>query len=203
MLNKRLLSWPLLALMLTSCVTINIYFPSAAAENAARTIVRGVLGEPAETQPAQSPQPGPQSAVPVSHTNLLVVLVDRLIPAAHAAGRADIKISTPAISALRARMAQRQKQLAPFYQSGAIGFDNNGLIAIHNLGAVSLRDRNRLRQLVSQENANREALYREIARANGHPEWASDIRATFAKVWVQEAPKGYWYRTDSGSWQQR
>ncbi|MGB5649519.1 MAG: DUF1318 domain-containing protein, partial [Sedimenticolaceae bacterium] len=37
---KKILGYPLMALALTACVTINIYFPAAAAEEAARTIVR-------------------------------------------------------------------------------------------------------------------------------------------------------------------
>ena len=40
---KRIVGYPLMALALTACVTINIYFPAAAAEEAARTIVRDVL----------------------------------------------------------------------------------------------------------------------------------------------------------------
>ena len=48
---KRIVGYPLLALMLTACVTINIYFPAAAAEEAARTIVRDVLNSE-QTEPA-------------------------------------------------------------------------------------------------------------------------------------------------------
>jgi hypothetical protein len=46
-------------------------------------------------------------------------------------------------------------------------------------------------------------LYREIARANGHPEWEKDIRKTFARVWVQEAGRGYWYQDARGQWRQK
>ena len=46
MLKK--MSWPVFSLMLSACVTINIYFPAAAAEEAARTIVRDVLSAPGE-----------------------------------------------------------------------------------------------------------------------------------------------------------
>jgi len=47
--------WPLLSLLLSACVTINIYFPAAAAEEAARVIVRDVL-----KSGDQAPQPAPQ-----------------------------------------------------------------------------------------------------------------------------------------------
>ena len=39
----------------------------------------------------------------------------------------------------------------------------------------------------------------EIAKANGHPEWQADIRATFAKRWVANAKAG-WYYNDGSGW---
>jgi len=205
MLNKRIIGWPLLALLLASCVTINIYFPAAAAEEAARTIVRDVLGKgEGEGEEQAQPPATPQSSL--QHSAWILVaqrLTDALIPSAHAAGQADIDISSPAISALRRSMAARQSQLDPFYRSGAIGFDNNGMVAVRDASAIGLRDRTTVKKLVADENRDRSALYREIARANGHPEWEGDVRATFARVWAQEARRGYWYQNANGSWQQR
>jgi uncharacterized protein YdbL (DUF1318 family) len=197
--------WPLLALVLASCVTINIYFPAAAAEEAARTIVRDVLGKDKEAAPKDEPKQQPQSSLDGGDfpLGLAMHLLDALIPSAHAAGQANINISTPAIQRLQASMTARQAQLAPFYRGGVIGFDNKGLVAVRDLGAASLRDRSRVKQLVADENRDRDALYREIARANGHPEWEAQIRSTFAKVWVQEAGRGYWYQAPGGGWKQR
>jgi uncharacterized protein YdbL (DUF1318 family) len=56
--------------------------------------------------------------------------------------------------------------------------------------------------LVAAENKDRSALYAEIARANGHPEWKADIQSTFAKRWINKASKGWWYNTGSG-WKQK
>jgi len=204
-MNKPILMWPLLALVLASCVTINIYFPAAAAEEAARTIVRDVLGKDKEAPPKEEPKQEPQSSLDEGDygQRLAMHLLDALIPAAHAAGQANIDISTPAIQGLRRAMAARQPQLAPFYRAGAIGFDKGGLVAVRDLGAAALRDRSRVKKLVADENRDRNALYREIARANGHPEWEAQIRSTFAKVWIQEAGRGYWYQAPDGSWRQR
>ena len=93
---------------------------------------------------------------------------------------------------------RRQASLAPFYRSGAIGFDSKGSVIVRDLTAAPLKDRNRLKKLVADENADRANLYREIARANGHPEWEAEVRATFAKVWVQEALPGYWNQAGGG-----
>lgn len=205
-MTKRLLGFPLIAMALTACVTINIYFPAAAAEEAARTIVRDVLKS---EEPGQGTTPAPESNDQSSRDDrpsaLLIAfggLLERLVPPAQAA-QADININTGPIRAIRASMQRRQSELAPFYRSGAIGFDNRGSVAIRDLGAVELKDRNRLKKLVADENADRSRLYREIASANGHPEWESEVRQTFAKVWADEAPRGYWYQDPGGSWRQR
>ena len=200
---KRIVGYPLMALVLTACVTINIYFPAAAAEEAARTIVRDVLkSEQTEPEPAAQ-QDDKQSARMPANPMLVAfgLILEQLVPEARAA-QADIDINTPAIRAIRSSMQRRQASLAPFYRSGAIGFDSKGSVSVRDLSAAPLRDRNRLKKLVADENADRSRLYREIARANGHPEWEADVRATFAKVWAQEALPGYWYQV-GGSWRQR
>ncbi len=199
--------WPLLSLLLSACVTINIYFPAAAAEEAARVIVRDVLksGDQAP-QPAREEKQGApdQSLVQPPAATLLLAgrLLEWLVPAAEAAGQADININTPAISRLRSSMQQRQKQLAPWYRAGAIGFNESGLVEVRSLKPVPLNQRNRLKKLVADENRDRNALYREIARANGHPEWEAEIRKTFARIWVEEAPGGYWYKK-GGAWKRK
>jgi len=119
------------------------------------------------------------------------------------AAEADINIATPAIDSLRASMKARHTALEPHYNSGAVGLTNNALIAEHDAGAISLKDRNSVKQLVADENKDRSALYREIAQANNQPEWEADIRKTFAKQWVENARAGWWYQDGSGAWKQK
>jgi len=57
-------------------------------------------------------------------------------------------------------------------------------------------------KLVSAENQDRQALYQAIANANGHPEWAAQIKSTFAARWVSNAQSGWWIQS-SGSWKQK
>lgn len=198
----RVIGFSMTALALTACVTINIYFPAAAAEEAARTIVRDVL-KSEQTEPAAKPEGEKQSLREQANPMLVAfgLMLERLVPAAQAA-EADIDINTPGIRAIRNSMQRRQASLAPFYRSGAIGFDSNGSVKVRDLGAAPLKDRNRLKKLAADENADRTRLYREIARANGHPDWEPKVRATFAKVWVEEALPGYWYQS-GGGWRQR
>ncbi|WP_038084712.1 YdbL family protein [Thioalkalivibrio sp. ALMg9] len=208
---KALWSVPGLALMfalLAGCVTINIYFPTAAAEEAARAIVRDALQVP-EAEPApesesgvQLPPSEPRHTGTASAAPVLVWVLERLVSPA-AAQSPDLQIETPAINRIRASLRERGPQLAPHFRSGAIGFGNNADVVIRDLSEVPLRDRSTVQRLVSEENSDRDSLYREIARANDRPDWERQIRETFARVWVEEAPSGYWYQDGNGQWQQK
>jgi len=119
------------------------------------------------------------------------------------AAGADLEINTPAIASLKGSMQARHGQLAGFYASGAIGLTRDGLIAVRDANAVPLSQRQNVNSLVSAENGDRNALYKEIAAANGHPEWESEVRNTFAQRWVQKAQGGWWYQDQSGNWSKK
>jgi uncharacterized protein YdbL (DUF1318 family) len=184
-------------LVLAACVTINVYFPAAAAEKAADRIIEDIWG------PGQQPKPegNEQSSLGHAAGDVLVAALDLVIPAAHA--QADIDISSPAIRALTSSMKSRAGQLEPYFSSGAIGLTADGLVEVRDANAVPLAERNKLRKLVADDNADRNALYREIASANGHPEWESDIRGTFAERWIANARAGWHYKSKSGDWKQK
>jgi len=97
-------------------------------------------------------------------------------------------------------MKKRHNSLKLYYVSGGVGLTDNGLITVRDAKAISLKDRNKVKGLVADENKDRNALYAEIARANGHPEWKADIQSTFSRRWVKKAAKGWWYQS-GGNWQ--
>jgi uncharacterized protein YdbL (DUF1318 family) len=182
-----------------ACVTINVYFPAAAAERAAEKFVDDVLGEPAREGQLFTP--------PAVQTNAILIaavrVVDFLVEDAQAQ-KAEIEINTPQINAIKARMAERQRmQLDSMFDAGAIGFSNDGLVTIRDRSAVSLSERRSMESVVADENRDRKAVYREIAVANGHPEWEKEIQQTFAKEWVRNARKGWFYQSPQGAWQQK
>ncbi len=188
--------------VLLSCVTVNVYFPAAAADSAAKTIVRDVLGEEGaapQTPREQGPQQG--SWLGWGAMRLAAAGLGLMVPAAQAG--ADLNINTPAITRLRASLKQRQPRLQPYLDSGALGLTRDALVGMRDAGAIPLKDRNRVKKLVADENRDRNALYREIARANGHPEWEPDIRHTFARVWVEESRAGIWYQDAGGQWRRK
>jgi uncharacterized protein YdbL (DUF1318 family) len=199
---RPLAALPLLAALavLAGCINITINFPSAEVEQAADRIIDQVYGKdgaaqrtPATSTPATKP------------TALLLRTLDLLVPTANAASdssAADLNASTPAVRALTAAMEARHPLLERYYTSGAVGLSDDGLVALRELSLVPLPERNAVRKLVDDENADRETLYAEIARANGHPEWLADIRATFADRWAAKAKTGWWVRR-AGVWTQR
>lgn len=129
----------------------------------------------------------------------LVILLNFLFVSQFtSAAGADIEINTPAISAIKSSMQARHNQLAAFYSSGAIGLTKDGLIAVKDANAVPLKDRGSLNGLVAAENADRNNLYKEIATANGHPEWQGEIQSTFAGRWIDKAQGGWFYQGASG-----
>ncbi|MDO9189835.1 MAG: YdbL family protein [Sulfurimicrobium sp.] len=113
---------------------------------------------------------------------------------------ADLEINTPAITSLKNGMQQRHNELAGFYASGAVGLTRDGLVAVRDPAAAPLAQRQAMNSLVAAENQDRKALYREIARANGHPEWEDEVRSTFAQRWISKAAGGWWYQNASGAW---
>lgn len=126
-----------------------------------------------------------------------------LLPCAAARAQANLDINTPAINSITSSMQTRFPQLEPLFTSGAVGLTRDGLVALRDANAVPLAQRAAVNSLIAQENQDRSALYREIARANGHPEWEADIRNTFAQRWIGRAKPGWWYQDAGGGWKKK
>ena len=190
----------LAALALTACVTINVYFPAAEAKEAAREFVEQVIGAPATAAPA--PGGGMASNGTDDGGGFDPWMLLGIAPA-HAQDQPDITIRTPAIQAIQSRMEARfASALRPHFDSGALGFGGDGLVVVRDAGQSALKDRMAVAAAVADENRDRKAVYREIAVANGHPEWEQQIRAVFSRQWVDSARPGWWYQ-DGGAWKQK
>jgi uncharacterized protein YdbL (DUF1318 family) len=189
-----------LAIALVGCVTINVYFPEAAAQKAADQFIGNVIDGAGPTKPAAKPQ----SAVPQSGQQPSAMLLDLLIPAASAADAPNIRVQTTASEAISGRMRDRfQGPLGALLDSGAVGFTRDGMVAMRDAAKVPLSQRAQANATVADENRDRAALYREVANANGHPEWQAQIQATFAKGWIDRAKSGWYIQDASGAWQRK
>lgn len=206
----RWVGLPVSAVLLTACVTINVYFPAAEAKEAAREFVEKVIGDEAQApQPQPQPAGGPSAGVVPTASLQLREIARRVdvwalvgVGSAHAQSP-DITIRTPAIQAIQARMAQRfDSQLRAGFDAGALGFTGDGTIVVRDAGSLPLKDRVAINSAVADDNRDRKAVYREVAVANGHPEWEDRIREVFAKQWIDSARPGWWYQS-GGSWKQK
>ncbi|MBX5460640.1 MAG: YdbL family protein [Steroidobacteraceae bacterium] len=206
----------LVAVMLAACVTVNVYFPAAAAERAADQLIDRVTNpQPQGSTPNGEPQgsiiaPASSDFAPGGEENTRPVLLaalghvlEALVPAAHAQAAANLDIDTPEIRAITASMRTRYGQLKPYIDSGAVGLTANGLLELRDANAVPLAERAKVKSLVAEENRDRQTLYAEIAKANGHPEWKADIQSTFGRRWIERAAAGTYYQDAGGNWKQK
>ena len=197
------------ALLLSACVTINVYFPAAEAKEAAREFVEKVIdnADKVEIKDTSTKPGGGGMATLYKRFDFDVRGFDPWalvgIGSAYAQSTPDITIKTPAIQAIQARMESRfNTTLRAGFDSGALGFTADGLITIRDASKLALKDRVSMNAAVADDNRDRKAVYREVAVANGHPEWESQIRDVFAKQWIESARAGWWYQS-GGSWKQK
>ncbi len=192
-------------LALSACVTINVYFPAAAAEKAADKIIEDVWGSDKSSESTKREDDKQTSVRETGAQDVLLAaaasVLDFIVAPAHA--QANLNIETPAIRQLTQSMEARHAQLKKYYDAGAIGLTRDGLVQVRDQNLVPLPERNAVRKLVAEENADRTNLYREIATANGHTEWEADIRTTFAERWASKAPAGWWFQDEGGAWKQK
>jgi uncharacterized protein YdbL (DUF1318 family) len=211
----RFLQLAAVSLALSACVTINVYFPAAAAEKAADKIIEDVWGGDGKDASKEADKRSSVTApeeVAMPRTRTLPRVPKVLLGAAGSAldflvapanAQADLNISTPAVRQLTQSMEARHPQLKPYYDAGSVGLMQDGLIGVRDQNLIPLPERNAARKLVAEENADRANLYREIATGNGHPEWEADIRSTFAERWISKAAKGWYYQDANGAWKQK
>jgi len=201
----------LASLLFAACVTINVYFPAAAADKAADQFINDVTGGAKSSSGGSTPPPQ-SNYVPSSQGNEPDVLVAALanvlyalVPAANAQNaEAALNVSSPAVSRIKQSMAARFPEMEKFFASGAVGLTKDGLVEVRDINAVALPDRATVKRLVAEDNNDRAQLYTEIARASNHPEWEGDIKKSFANRWVATGAKpGWYYQDSSGAWKQK
>jgi uncharacterized protein YdbL (DUF1318 family) len=194
-----------LIFFITSCVTINIYFPAAAVEKAADKIVEEVWGEKQKKEEQKKQDEQKQQGEPQSMLQSPMRFAISLIgPAQAFAQDVDINVTTPAIRALKESIQKRADSIKPYMDSGNVGISNDGLLVTRNNDGLNLKDKANLTRLIEAENKDRNSLYTEIAKANNFPtEKISDIKKIFAGSWIKKAKPDWWYQDSEGKWKQK
>jgi uncharacterized protein YdbL (DUF1318 family) len=178
-------------ILIIACVTVNIYFPAGEVQKAADEIVD-------EVRPGQKEGEGTSlyQIRPRWFSRLAPLLAPGL-----AFAQVDINISTPAIRALRASLAERFGSLKGFYSRGALGENNQGYVELRDQSGLNLKEKADLRRLAKAENSDRKNLYTEIIKANNlEPRFLPEVQKIFANSWRKKALSGSWIQNDDGTW---
>ena len=189
---------PLLAFIVISCavITVNVYFPTEAVEEAAEKIIDEIQGEDDSQSTADNSdqQSFFQKAVPFNFFENSTVYADEI----------DLNLKTPAIRKLIDSMKARNTEIMQFKGKGTIGETNDGMLAIRKMDGLGGEEIRTVKRLLRAENNDREALYKELATANKIS--LSDvgkIKAVFAKTLKTKARVGHWYQDEKGNWTQK
>jgi uncharacterized protein YdbL (DUF1318 family) len=182
--------------LLSACVTVNIYFPAAAVQRAADEIVKETWGGPTgKSKPIQ-----PQSLLQIAPGGILSLSLTREV----FAQEPDINVSNPAIRGLRESIKRRSGAIKTYMDKGNAGINQDGLLVVRGSEGLSLKERAEVQQLIEAENRDREALYAEIAKANNiPPEAVPKIKGIFARSWIDQAQSGWWIQDSQGTWKRK
>jgi len=95
------------------------------------------------------------------------------------------------LSAIKARMDQRLRQIDQLKASGAIGENNRGFVEVRDGGDDAA-------SVVSAENVDRQAVYAAIAAKAGSS--AEQVGRARARQIAAGSASGVWLQDESGNW---
>jgi len=190
--NSLILSGAQMAL-LVACLTVNVYFyPAQEVDQTAKEIIEDIRGAALPEDDQDEVEKGSGD----------VGLGEQFLVGVAYAGEEEATASSPAIDSLKAKLKERSKVLAVYFDAGAVGEGNDGFVAIRDASAVSMKDRAKLNGIVNEENADRRALYKEVAKAlEVKDEDLPQVQKSFANQWRQSVRKGWWFQDDLGEWE--
>ena len=194
----KYLGLPLLAFVAISCavITVNVYFPTEAIEDAAEKIIDEIQGE--DDSLSKTDNSDQQSffkmTVPFNVFSGSTVYADEI----------DLNLTTPAIRKLIDSMKARNAKIMQFKDKGVIGETNDGMLAVREMGGLAGEEIRTVKRLLRAENNDREALYKELATANKISlSEVGKIKTVFAKTRISKVRPGHWYQDEKGKWTQK
>lgn len=200
-------SLALLAVLVSGCVTINLYFPEKEVQDLAQRIEAEVKAEAANAPAGEPPSqetPTPEPRLQGRGSTGLFDLLLGVTPA-YAQAIPEPETTNPAIRKIIESRAARLAEIDRYKTQGVIGENKSGDVEVRDLAAVTdLRARAEVQKLVRAENADREQLYGEIAAAkNIDPSQLARVRETYAETLRANARTGDWIQLPDGTWKQK
>ncbi len=194
----KYLGLPLLIFLAINCavITVNVYFPTEAVEEAAEKIIDEIEGE-------EESQVIPDESSSQSHfwRNVPFYVLGNLTVYAE---EIDLNLTTPAIRKVIDTMKTRNSKVMHFKNKGLIGETYDGMLAIRDMSGLSGEDIRTIKRLLRAENSDRETLYKELAVANKISlSEISRIKTVFAKTRKAKGKPDHWFQDEKGKWTQK
>lgn len=174
----------LVLLLVTACVTVNIYFPAAEVRQDAERVVKEAYGIEVEED-----RPGAGS------------LLDIFGPA-EACAQDYVNLNNAATRGAEQKVIGNTKQLTPYYNAGNVGIDSGGFAVLRTQEGLGMQDVAAAQRLVQQDKQYKMDLYKAKAEAAGTPGKVGEVQRIYADVWRQYAQSGWWIQ-DGGGWRQK
>lgn len=132
-----------------------------------------------------------------------VLLVSNIACAEPAKFKPDI--SNPLTATIHHSMEQRHSRLVKFYEPGAIGLANDGMVAKSmDTSKIKMGTLQIIEKLIDAENEDRRQLLAAVAQANGRGSGKdtdlTEARAAWLVKWRASMQSGWMIQDDVGNW---
>lgn len=112
-----------------------------------------------------------------------------------------LDIGTPPVIVVKHALAQRQSRLVRFYEWGAIGLGNDGMVKMRDESVLTNYTLKKTAgKLIDQENPDRMSLIYAVAEAHGGKEAIPVVRELLVKRWKDQWKSGWWMEDEQGNW---
>ena len=180
---------------LPGCLTLNVNMtlPEAAVQRATDDYVRE-LYRAKEKGKSTAPDAAPS---PAAKTSMLSI---DLIAEAYAGDDVTVKLGGKAVEQIKERQIARMDEINAQKSAGLIGENNEGKLSFRaSEKAPKIDVMKKVQKLISDENADRESLYKEVLKANNadHSK-LGDIQKSFARSFQVHSPAGTWIQLMDG-----
>lgn len=113
----------------------------------------------------------------------------------------NLDIGTPPVIVVKHALAQRQSRLVRFYDWGAIGLGNDGMVKMRDESVLTNYTLQKTAgKLIDQENPDRMSLIYAVSEAHGGKEAIPVVKALQVKRWKEQWKSGWWMEDEQGNW---
>jgi uncharacterized protein YdbL (DUF1318 family) len=184
------------AAVVVGCVTVNVNFPESAVQKASDDYVRDLYRTKEQSKaPKVNPAAGETSGL---------FHFDGLIASAYADDEPALKLTSPETERIKTKMKNRVPEVIAQKKEGFLGEANNGMLSLRNSDKIKPLLKSKVEAVLTEENADRKALYSEIITSNKLTSSnLPQVKKSFTRSFQAESPSGTWVQSADGAWAQK